>query len=256
MLFENVEFINRSFNAKLEIVGIFDKYRLAVVTKKMISDLIVLDAAGINCKRHMQNINTGKLASSPGVESIAKDFYFELSYAAKLQRAGFKVSLEEPDIHIRGNDGTEYLIACKHVYKKENILDRMLKAQAQIIEQHNKHPNAKGVIAVSLDDLNDYGKIGNSASGEKIKELISQINEKIYREIEYEVQQNINTKYVSGFIFSYSGIRLVNRLVSEIGMDQIIVLLPETEEGREEVMSSLGSAIKGGWVLQDSDLFH
>jgi len=118
-------------------------YRDIAELKLITSSAVVLDT-GLPILRQ---ILSGTPLPSEDANSIARDKQFELYLAAILERTGFVVSLEEPDILFSYNSQT-YSLAAKRVKSEQQISRRYREA----IKQIKKHPYP-GFIGISLDYL-------------------------------------------------------------------------------------------------------
>jgi len=79
--------------------------------------------------------------------SSAKDFFYELDVAFVLQRAGFIVTLREPDIVVQGNGLSRELgLACKYPSSVAQIHGHISKGYKQLTGQ-----NLPGVVAFGMD---------------------------------------------------------------------------------------------------------
>lgn len=127
--------VNWSFIAE----GFRDTAELKLIT----SSSIVL-TAGIPI---LKQILSGTPMPSDDANSMARDKQFELYLAAILERTGFGVSIEEPDIIFTHNFKT-YSLAAKRVKSTQQISKRYREAISQIKQYSNP-----GFIGLSLDYL-------------------------------------------------------------------------------------------------------
>ncbi|MEQ8199790.1 MAG: hypothetical protein ABRQ24_00040 [Syntrophomonadaceae bacterium] len=121
------------------IEGFRDTAELKVIT----SSTQVL-TAGIPILRQ---IFSGTRLPSEDANSIARDKQFELYLASVLERTGFGVALEEPDIRFTYNSEV-YSLAAKRIRSPQQIRKRYREAIRQI--KRYPHP---GFIGISLDPL-------------------------------------------------------------------------------------------------------
>lgn len=83
------------------------------------------------------------------IPSQAKDFFYELDLAYRLQRAGFSVTLREPDVVVTGNGlSREIGIACKYPSSMKQIHAHISKGYKQLTGQR-----LSGVVALGMDLL-------------------------------------------------------------------------------------------------------
>lgn len=118
-------------------------YRDANELKLITSSDCVLDG-GVPILRQILG---GTVLPSKDNNSIARDKQFELFLAAILERTGFEVSLEEPDIVFTSNSQT-YSLAAKRVKSEQKIAKRYREAIQQV-----KRCDYPGFIGMSLDYL-------------------------------------------------------------------------------------------------------
>lgn len=95
----------------------------------------------------LTQVLSGALMPSEDANSMARDKQFELYLAAILERIGFEVRLEEPDIKFLHNS-QEYSLAAKRIKSANKIRKRYREAIKQIKQFSNP-----GFIGISLDYL-------------------------------------------------------------------------------------------------------
>lgn len=77
----------------------------------------------------------------------AKDFFYELEIAHRLQETGFTVLLREPDVVVSGNGlNGELGLACKHPSSAAQIHEHLSKGYRQIAKQ-----DLDGCVVIGLD---------------------------------------------------------------------------------------------------------
>jgi len=79
----------------------------------------------------------------------AKDFFYELELAYFLQRAGFSVTLREPDVMIEGNGLSRPIgLACKYPSSEQQVHAHISKGYSQLTGQQ-----LPGVVAFGMELL-------------------------------------------------------------------------------------------------------
>lgn len=101
-------------------------------------------AGALECLRRM---TSGLIDPSERERSAAKDAFWEIDLAARLQRMGLDVQMGEPDLVIT-IDGEHYPVACKNIYSETGVKDQMRRGVKQL-----ERFGAPGLVAFSIDEL-------------------------------------------------------------------------------------------------------
>ncbi len=97
-------------------------------------------------RKRLKQVLSGTLTQDFSPQQ-AKDFLFELEVAHLLQKAGFTVALQEPDVVISGNElSVELGMACKYPSSEAQIHEHVSKGYRQIDNQ-----NLAGCVVIGLE---------------------------------------------------------------------------------------------------------
>lgn len=98
-----------------------------------------------NLKEKLKKLLQGTVDPTQKVRTEAKDYFFELNLASRLESAGVDPSLMEPDMMLNLS-GTKLAVACKCIYSARNLGSQVKKAADQILRT-----GEKGIIALCID---------------------------------------------------------------------------------------------------------
>lgn len=122
-------------------------YDAAIAVRRLAEAVVGLQNQPEGMLRQILNkVLAGSLTQDFSPEQ-AKDFFYELEVAHRLQEAGFTVLLREPDVVVGGNGlSGELGLACKHPSSAAQIHEHLSKGYRQIAKQ-----GLDGCVVLALD---------------------------------------------------------------------------------------------------------
>ncbi|MEJ2629546.1 MAG: hypothetical protein P8078_13460, partial [bacterium] len=130
-----------------------------------------------------------------GTNERPRDFQFELLMAALCKKAGFKLTLEEPDIIIH-DDLINYAVAAKRPKSYVNLPKTIKKACKQI-----EKSGYDGIIAIDISKLENpqNNRLGYTKRADVLPAIIK-IADSFYERNSRKFHRDINTDKVFGII--------------------------------------------------------
>jgi hypothetical protein len=86
------------------------------------------------------------------ISNQARNIQFELSLGALLGRKGVSIDFAEPDLRCKV-DGLSFFIACKRILSPSKLNTRINDATDQLRRGLEPHPEAGGIVAISLSSV-------------------------------------------------------------------------------------------------------
>ncbi|HEX7400684.1 MAG TPA: hypothetical protein VF369_00770 [candidate division Zixibacteria bacterium] len=157
-----------------------------------------------NLQLHLKKMLKGFIDPTEKERTDAKDFWFEINVAARLESAGIRAELvDPPDIEFV-LDSSKYVIACKCTYSESNLEEQIRRARKQILRT-----SEKGIIAICIDALIDHSDLVIAPTQSVLYSRIMDKTERFLKQYERFLPDWINSRKVIGLLIFASTLSII-----------------------------------------------
>ncbi len=192
-------------------------------------------------KKILKDLLNGSLDFLNYQQSHAKNILWELEVFSKLKPVFNNISLDEPDIVIKFEDG-DIGIACKKIYS-DKVTEKVLSKAVKQIENNSFE---FGIVAINIDCSLPEGKILNADTAEEMMDVLYKNNTKFINNNERYFLKYLNKSRIIAVLVSSSTIVDLNKGSPKFNnaFQWTIWTIPNLKDGHKDKMEVFQKLVK------------